>query len=91
MDIFSFRRSGGSALRLGMPCAFFLLSVIFTNADKGEMMTDTTYSVGKTFDSLEVKHQVYSIEQEGKAIAEIVPALGNNCYPLQGGRWRNVD
>ena len=97
MDIFSFRRSGGRiwhrALRLGMPCAFFLLSVIFTNADKGEMMTDTTYSVGKTFDSLEVKHQVYSIEQEGKAIAEIVPALGNNCYLFKvadGETWINL-
>ena len=76
-----------------MPCAFFLLSAIFTNADKGEMMTDTTYSVGKTFDSLEVKHQVYSIEQEGKAIAEIVPALGNNCYLFKvadGETWINL-
>ena len=97
MDIFSFRRSGERiwhrALRLGVACAFFLLSAIFTNADKGEMMTDTTYSVGKTFDSLGVEHQVYSIEQEGKAIAEIVPALGNNCYLFKvadGETWINL-
>ena len=97
MGIFSFRRSGGRiwhrALRLGMASAVFLLSTIFTNADKGEMMTNTTYSVGKTFDSLAVKHQVYSIEQEGKAIAEIVPALGNNCYVFKvadGETWINL-
>ena len=51
-------------------------------------MAQTSYSVGKAWDSH--GFDVYSIEQNGKAIAEIVPALGNNCYAFRvsdGNNW----
>lgn len=44
-------------------------------------MAQTRYAVnGRTVDALEAKYNVYTLHQEGKAVAEIVPALGNNCY-----------
>ena len=43
-------------------------------------MANTTYSVAvKTVDGF----QVYYIQQDEKAVAEIVPALGNNCYAFK--------
>ncbi len=54
-------------------------------------MAQTSYSAGKAWDSH--GFDVYSIEQDGKAIAEIVPALGNNCYAFRvsdGKNWLNV-
>ncbi len=54
-------------------------------------MRQTSYSVGKAWDSHDF--DVYSIEQNGKAIAEIVPALGNNCYAFRisdGKKWLNL-
>ena len=53
-------------------------------------MTQTTYSVAaETVEGL----QVYSIQQEGIAVAEIAPALGNNCYLFKvadGETWINL-
>ena len=53
-------------------------------------MAHTTYSVVvKTVESF----QVYYIQQDGKAVAEIVPALGNNCYAFKvadGDTWLNL-
>ena len=46
-------------------------------------------SAKKTVDGF----QVYSIEQNGKAIGEIVPTLGNNCYAFRiadGNNWLNL-
>ncbi|MDE0088015.1 MAG: aldose 1-epimerase, partial [Candidatus Poribacteria bacterium] len=54
-------------------------------------MAQTSYSVGKVWDSH--GFDVYSIEQNGKAIAEIVPALGNNCYAFRvsdANNWLNL-
>ena len=51
-------------------------------------MAQTSYAVGKTFESH--GFNIYSIEQGGKAIAEIVPELGNNCYAFRvkdGNNW----
>ena len=60
------------------------------NADKGETMARTKYSVAvKTVDGF----QVYYIQQDEKAVAEIVPALGNNCYAFKvadGDTWLNL-
>ena len=40
-------------------------------------MAQTTYSaVTKSVEGFEV----YALQQDGKAVAEVVPALGNNCY-----------
>ena len=53
-------------------------------------MAQTTYSVAvKTVEGF----QVYYIQQDGKAVAEIVPALGNNCYVFKvadGETWLNL-
>ena len=53
-------------------------------------MVQTTYSVAvETVD----RFQVYYIQQDGKAVAEIVPALGNNCYAFKvadGDTWLNL-
>ncbi len=78
------------ALRIGIGCALFLLSTILTNADREETMAHTTYSVRvKTVEGF----QVYYIQQDGKAVAEVVPALGNNCYAFKvaaGDKWLNI-
>ena len=79
------------ALFIGIICVFLLLSTILLNTDKGKTMAQTSYSVGKAWDSH--GFDVYSIEQDGKAIAEIVPALGNNCYAFRvsdGKNWLNL-
>ena len=56
-------------------------------------MERATYSVGnKTVDGF----QVYALQEDRKAVAEIAPGLGNNCYAfrvadsrpgLEGGDW----
>ena len=51
-------------------------------------MARTYYSVGKAWQP--DGFNIYSIEQDGKAKAEIVPALGNNCYTFRvydGNNW----
>ena len=51
-------------------------------------MTETIYITGKSIQSH--GYDVYSIEQKGKAVAEIVPELGNNCYVYRvsdGNHW----
>lgn len=51
-------------------------------------MTQTTYIAGHSHDSN--GYDIYSIEQKGKAVAEIVPELGNNCYAFRvsdGNYW----
>ena len=57
-------------------------------------MMHTTYSVAeKTVDALGSKYQVYTLQQDGKAVAEIAPALGNNCYAFKvadGDVWINL-
>ena len=57
-------------------------------------MAQTTYSVVvKTVEAPGSKYQVYYIQQDGKAVAEIVPALGNNCYAFKvadGDTWLNL-
>lgn len=76
------------ALSIGIICVLLLLSTLLINTDKGKTMAQTSYSVGKAWDSH--GFDVYSIEQNGKAIAEIVPALGNNCYAFRvsdGNNW----
>ena len=77
-------------LHIGITCVLFLLLTTFTNADKGKTMAHTTYSVAeKTVDGF----QVYYVQQDGKAVAEIVPALGNNCYAFKvadGEAWINL-
>ena len=69
---------------------FFLLLTILTNAHGEKTMAHTTYSVVvKTVEGF----QVYYIQQDGKAVAEIVPALGNNCYAFKvadGDTWLNL-
>ena len=53
-------------------------------------MAHTTYSV--MVETVE-GFQVYYLQQDGKAIAEIVPALGNNCYAFKvadGDTWLNL-
>ena len=94
MDFFSFRRSGeriwAHARHIGISCVLFFLSTILANADGVKTMANTTYSVAvKTVDSF----QVYYIQQNEKAVAEILPALGNNCYAFRvadGDTWLNL-
>ena len=78
------------ALRIGVHCILFLLSTTLVDADRGKTMIDTTYSVAvQTVDGF----QVYYIQQDGKAVAEIVPALGNNCYAFKVAdrdNWLNL-
>ncbi len=54
-------------------------------------MTNTTYSVTtETIDTPISKYQIYRIQQNGKAFAEILPELGNNCYLFKvadNGKW----
>ena len=58
----------------------FLVLTILANADGEKTMAHTTYSVAvETVNGF----QVYYIQQDGKAVAEIVPALGNNCYAFR--------
>ena len=59
----------------------------------GETMEQAVYSVGnKTVDGF----QVYVLQEDQKAVAEIAPGLGNNCYAFRvadarlgsgGGNW----
>ncbi len=61
------------------------------STDKGKTMTETTYIAGHSHDSN--GYDIYSIEQKGKAVAEIVPELGNNCYAFRvsdGKFWYHV-
>lgn len=66
-------------------------TTVSTNAEKEETMAHTTYSVTeKTVDAQGSKYQVYTLHQDGKATAEVVPALGNNCYVFKvadGETW----
>ena len=82
------------ALRIGIGCVLFLFSIVLADADKGKTMAHTTYSVAvETVSALGSKYQVYYIQQDGKAVAEIVPALGNNCYAFRvadGDTWLNL-
>ena len=68
----------------------FLFSMLLANADGVKTMANTTYSVAvKTIDGF----QVYYIQHDEKAVAEIVPALGNNCYAFKvadGDTWLNL-
>ena len=79
-------------LYIGVYCVLFLLfsTKMPVNADKGETMAHTKYSVAvKTVDDF----QVYYVQQDGEAVAEIVPALGNNCYAFKvadGDTWLNL-
>ncbi|MYC78450.1 aldose 1-epimerase [Candidatus Poribacteria bacterium] len=91
--ILMLRQSGGiwwHARRIGIGCALFFLSTLFINADGEKTMAHTTYSVViKTVESF----QVYYIQQDGKAVAEIIPALGNNCYAFKvadAETWLNL-
>ena len=69
-------------------------AIWLANADipttREKTMARPTYLVGeKTVDGF----QVYYIEESGKAVAEIVPALGNNCYAFKvadGTAWLNL-
>ncbi len=66
----------------------FLFLIPLEYTDKGKTMAQTTYSIGKATKSH--GFDIYSIEQEGKAVAEIVPDLGNNCYAFRvsdGNYW----
>lgn len=54
-------------------------------------MPQITYITGKAEQSQ--GYEIYSIEQKGKAVAEIVPELGNNCYAFRvsdGYFWYHV-
>ncbi len=78
-------------LCLGTICAILLLSKTLVNTDKGKTMPQTTYIAGKSLQS--DGYDIYSIEQEGVAVAEIVPALGNNCYAFRasdGNYWYHL-
>lgn len=80
-----------SVFKIGIVCVFILLATALENSDKGKTMAQTSYSVGKAWDSH--GFDVYSIEQNGKAIAKIVPTLGNNCYAFRvsdGNNWLNL-
>ena len=76
------------AVRIG--CVLFLLLAILGYAEGEETMEQTTYSaVTKQVDGF----QVYVLQQDGKAVAEIVPALGTNCYSfrvLSGETWLHL-
>ena len=54
-------------------------------------MPETTYITGLVKNSH--GYDIYSIEEKGKAVAEIVPELGNNCYVFRvsdGNDWYHV-
>ncbi len=57
-------------------------------------MAHITYSVAEeTVNAGGSIYKVYSIQQAGKAVAEILPALGNNCYIFKvadGETWINL-
>jgi len=80
--------------RIGSSWLLFLIFTMLSNADiptaRGKTMAHTPYSVGeKTVDGF----QVYYVQQVGKAVAEIVPSLGNNCYAFKvadGATWLNL-
>lgn len=78
------------ARRRGACYVLFLFLTMLVNADKGETMAHTSYTVAaKTVEGF----QVYYIQQDDKAVAEIVPALGNNCYAFKvadGDTWLNL-
>lgn len=88
------RWTWGPTFHIGITGLLLLLSTIFTNADRGKAMAQTRYAVnGKKVDVLESKYDVYTLHQEGKAFAEIIPALGNNCYVFKvadGETWINL-
>ena len=67
-----------------------LFLTILVQADKGGTMEHISYSVAaKTVEGF----QVYYIQQDNKAVAEIVPALGNNCYAFKvavADTWLNL-
>lgn len=57
-------------------------------SEEGKTMPQTTYIAGKSLQSN--GYDIYSIKQEGKAIAEVVPELGNNCFTFRvsaGNYW----
>lgn len=88
------RWTWGPTFHIGIIGLLLLLSTIFTNADRGKAMAQTRYAVnGKKVDVLGSKYDVYTLHQERKAFAEIVPALGNNCYVFKvadGETWINL-
>ncbi len=51
------------------------------NTQKEKTVMQTFYLANKAIHSHD--YDVYSIEQKGKAIAKIVPELGNNCYSFR--------
>ena len=54
-------------------------------------MAQTVYITGHASNSQ--GYDIYSIEQKGKAVAEIVPELGNNCYAFRvsdGNLWYHL-
>lgn len=63
---------------------------------RGKKMQQALYSVGnKTADGF----QVYALQEDRKAVAEIAPGLGNNCFAFRvadtrsgpdGGDWLNL-
>ena len=86
------RRTWTHTRYIGIYCVLFLLSTtMLVKADTEETtMTRAKYSVAvKTIDGF----QVYYIQQDEKAVAEIVPVLGNNCYAFKvadGDTWLNL-
>ncbi|MXZ01694.1 aldose 1-epimerase [Candidatus Poribacteria bacterium] len=93
MSLFSFHQSKGlwrHLHRIGAGWLLLLFSTILVHADKGETMAHTAYSVAaKTVEGF----QVYYIQQDNKAVAAIVPALGKNCYAFKvavGDAWLNL-
>lgn len=75
---------------IGTSWLLFLSLTTLANADREKTMEHPIYSVGeKTVDGF----QVYYVQQDGEAVAEIVPALGNNCYAFKvadGEVWLNL-
>lgn len=65
-------------------------SLLVSHVDKGKVMADSLYSVEKkSVDGFEV----YSLTQNGKAKAEVVPSLGNNCFVYKvsyGKDWFDI-
>ncbi len=53
------------------------MRVLSGNSDRGKTVANTQYSVSKRQDE---GFTIYALKQEGKAVAEVVPALGNNCF-----------
>ncbi|MCY3742610.1 MAG: aldose 1-epimerase [Candidatus Poribacteria bacterium] len=78
------------ARRIGACYVLLLCLTMLVNADKGETMAHTSYTVAaKTVEGF----QVYYIQQDNKAVAQIVPALGNNCCAFKvadGETWLNL-